>query len=40
MKKKIKKLSKWHCKIIMVILCILSVGPHLTSTQTCTPVAI
>lgn len=40
MKKKIKKLSKWHSKIIMVVLCILSVGTHLTSTSNCTPVML
>lgn len=40
MKKKIKKLFRLKDKIILVILCILSVGPHLTSTSTCDPVML
>ena len=40
MKQKIKKLFKKKGKIIMVILCILSVGPHLTSTNNCTPITL
>lgn len=40
MRKTIKKLFNWRWKIVTVILCILSVGPYLTSTETCTPVAL
>ena len=40
MKKLIKKILKNKLKLLTVILCILSVGPHLTSTTTCDPVML
>ncbi|MFC1557940.1 hypothetical protein ACFL40_01155 [candidate division KSB1 bacterium] len=40
MKRFINKLFKHKYKIFTVVLCVLSVGPNLTSTQTCTPVML
>lgn len=40
MKRLIKKILKRKWKILSVIMCVLSVGPHLTSTSNCTPVML